>query len=322
LDRDPAETLVAPRAAAGCAAGAVRLREYFQASKSHNTRRAYAADWRDFSAWCSAHALSVLPAAAETVALYLSARAEAVKAGTLARRLSTISQAHQMAGFPSPAQSITVRAVMAGIRRSKGTAQQGKRAMLTEDLRELISHTGDDTIGKRDRALLLTGFAGAFRRSEIVAFNTGDVEFTPDGAVLHQRRSKTDQEGAGRRVGIPFGSTPATCPVRALRSWIEAAGSSGPLFRRVTKGGKILAGRLSDKAVARIVKLRAVRAGLDPAQFSGHSLRAGLATAAARAGVSERAIMRHTGHRSLATLRNYIREGSLFLENPAAKVGL
>jgi site-specific recombinase XerD len=300
----------------------VRLGEYLQASKSRNTRRAYAADWRDFSAWCSAQGFAALPAAPETVALYLSARAEAVKTSTLARRLSTLSQAHQMAGFPSPAQSITVRTVMAGIRRSRGAAREAKKAILTEELRELLATTGDDAIGRRDRALLLTGFAGAFRRSELVAFNTGDVEFTPEGVVLHQRRSKTDQEGAGRKVGIPFGSNPLTCPVRALQSWMEAAGSPGPLFRRITKGGRILAGRLSDKAVARIVKLRAVRAGLDPAPFSGHSLRAGLATAAARAGVSERAIMRHTGHKSLATLRSYIREGTLFAENPAAKVGL
>lgn len=313
---------MAPQAAAAPGAGAARLRAYFEASKSANTRRAYAADWRDFSAWCSAHALSALPAAPETVALYLSARAEAVKAGTLARRISTISQAHQMAALPSPTQSFTVRAVMAGIRRSQGTAQQGKKAMLTDELRALISHTGDDTIGRRDRALLLTGFAGAFRRSELVAFNAEDVEFTADGAILHQRRSKTDPEGAGRKVGIPFGSTPITCPVRALQSWIDAAGGQGPLFRRVSKAGRVLPGRLSDKAVARIIKQRAARAGLDPAQFSGHSLRAGLATAAARAGVSERAIMRHTGHKSLATLRTYIREGSLFLENPAAKVGL
>jgi integrase len=177
--------------------------------------------------------------------------------------------------------------------------------------------------GTRDRALLLVGFAGAFRRSELVGLDIADLEFGRDGLVVTVRRSKTDQEGQGRRVGIPYGSHAETCPVRAAQEWVDLLDTtSGPLFRRIDRHGHIGAARLSDKAVALIIKRCARAAGLGAADLAGHSLRAGLATAAAAAGVSERAIMAQTGHRSLATVRKYIREGSLFLENAAGKVGL
>jgi len=169
----------------------------------------------------------------------------------------------------------------------------------------------------------LVGFAGAFRRSELVGLDIGDLEFGRDGLVVTVRRSKTDQEGQGRRIGIPYGSHPETCPVRAAQYWGDVLDTaSGPLFRRIDRHGHLGAGRLSDKAVALIIKRCARSAGLGSADLAGHSLRAGLATAAAAAGVSERAIMAQTGHRSLATVRKYIREGSLFLENAAGKVGL
>jgi site-specific recombinase XerD len=300
-----------------------KAEDYFRAAQSSNTRRAYAADWRDFSRWCAATGVASLPAAPETLVLYLSARADSVKSGTLTRRLSAIRQAHQAAGCESPTQHLAVGKLMAGIRRQKGTAQSRKRPLLTEDIRRLIAPLGDRLLELRDRALILAGFAGAFRRSELASLDVEDLEFTREGLVATIRRSKTDPEGQGRKVGLPYGSNPGTCPVRALKAWLEALGSDeGPVFRTVNRHGHLSSRRLTPQSVALIVKRLAGRAGLEAADLAGHSLRSGLATAAASAGVPERAIMAQTGHRSLTTLRKYIREGSLFVENAAAKVGL
>ncbi len=310
-------TLAALEEAAG------RARDYVDQARAHNTLRGYRADWAHFDTWCRDHELPSLPAAPESVALYLAALAETHKASTLQRRLSSISQAHKAAGYESPTGHAGVRAVWAGIRRARGVAQVGKAPAVTEDVRVMVAALPESLLGTRDRALLLLGFAGAFRRSELVSLDVGDVQETREGLVATLRRSKTDQEGEGRRVGIPYGSNPSTCPVRSLRGWLEASGiEAGPLFRGVDRHGRLLPNRLSDKAVALVVKRRAQGAGLDPSIYSGHSLRSGLATSAAAAGVSERAIMAQTGHRSLHVVRRYIREGSLFQENAAARVGL
>ena len=181
----------------------------------------------------------------------------------------------------------------------------------------------DRLIACRDRALLLLGFAGAMRRSELVGLDVADVVETADGLVVTIRRSKTDQEGQGRKIGIPYGSKLATCPVRSVRAWkTRAKITEGPLFRQVNRHGKVLEGRLGDRTVALVVKRAVAATGVDAASYAGHSLRAGLATAAAMAGVSERVIQGQTGHKSLPILRRYIREGSLFRENAAAEVGL
>ncbi|WP_309709653.1 tyrosine-type recombinase/integrase [Armatimonas sp.] len=181
----------------------------------------------------------------------------------------------------------------------------------------------DRLIACRDRALLLLGFAGAMRRSELVGLDVADVVEAADGLVVTIRRSKTDQEGQGRKIGIPYGSKLATCPVRSLRAWkVRAKITEGPLFRQVNRHGKVLEGRLGDRTVALVVKRAVAATGVDAASYAGHSLRAGLATAAAMAGVSERVIQGQTGHKSLPILRRYIREGSLFRENAAAEVGL
>ncbi|WP_394793451.1 tyrosine-type recombinase/integrase [Armatimonas sp.] len=181
----------------------------------------------------------------------------------------------------------------------------------------------DRLIACRDRALLLLGFAGAMRRSELVGLDVADVVETADGLVVTIRRSKTDQEGQGRKIGIPYGSKLATCPVRSVRAWkARAQVTEGPLFRQVNRHGKVLEGRLGDRTVALVVKRAVAATGVDAASYAGHSLRAGLATAAAMAGVSERVIQGQTGHKSLPILRRYIREGSLFRENAAAEVGL
>jgi integrase len=256
-----------------------------------------------------------LPAAPETVVLYLSTLAETAKVSTLTRRISAISQAHQAAGLETPTAHLMVRKLMAGIRRSKGTAQTGKRPLAAADLRALFAPLDSRRIlDVRDRALLLVGFAGAFRRSELVGLDVTDLAFNTAGLIVNIRRSKTDQEGQGRRVGIPYGSTPATCPVRALEAWLAALGADeGPLFRAINRHGQLAGRRLTAQSVALVIKRLAAQAGMEADDLAGHSLRAGLATAAAAAGVPERAIMAQTGHRSLATLRKYIREGSLLI---------
>jgi integrase len=181
----------------------------------------------------------------------------------------------------------------------------------------------DGLIGSRDRTLLLIGFAGAFRRSELVALNRDAVEITGDGLVITIKRSKTDQEGAGRKIGLPYAAHKETCPVRSLQEWLErSAITDGPLLRPINRHGHMAEGRLSSAAVGEIVKRHATAVGLDPTKFSGHSLRSGLATSAAAAGASERSIMAQTGHRSVNMVRRYIRDGSLFRENAAAVVGL
>ena len=306
------------------APAAARAQEYFRAAQAENTRRAYASDWKHFSAWCRAAGQASLPAAPETVVLYLSTLAETAKVSTLTRRISAISQAHQAANRETPTAHLMVRKLMAGIRRQKGTAQIGKRPLATADVRELLAPLDSRRIlDVRDRALLLAGFAGAFRRSELVGLDVTDLEFNGAGLIVNIRRSKTDQEGQGRRVGIPYGSNPATCPVRALEGWLAILGADeGPVFRAINRHGQLAGRRLTAQSVALVIKRLAAAAGMETKDLAGHSLRAGLATAAAAAGVPERAIMAQTGHRSLATLRKYIREGSLFLENAAARVGL
>lgn len=303
-----------------------QAREYMGQAKSRNTLRAYQADWRCFTAWCSKFGVSALPATPQTVALYLSMLADRCKPATLQRRLAAISQAHQTAGHETPTQAAPVRLVWAGIRRAKGVAQQGKAPAITAELRRMVDTLDETMIGVRDRALLLVGFAGAFRRSELVGLDVQDAVLTSEGITVYIRKGKTDQEGVGRKVGLPYGSRPHTCPVRALLTWKEKSGiaglSEGPLFRSVNRHGKVKQGRLSDRAVALVVKKVALAAGLDATLYAGHSLRAGLATSAAMAGVSERAIMNQTGHKSVTVARRYIRDGSLYRENAAAQVGL
>jgi integrase len=177
----------------------------------------------------------------------------------------------------------------------------------------MIDATDAGMIGIRDRAMILLGFAGAFRRSELVGLDIEDCAFNKDGLMVTLRRSKTDQESQGRKVGIPYGSNPETCPVRTMQAWMEqAAITSGPVFRSINRHGKVQPGRLSGIDVARVVKKLIQRTGLDPAKYAGHSLRAGHATTAAIGGASERSIQNQTGHKSVQMLRRYIRDGNLF----------
>lgn len=297
----------------------------FRAARAGSTLRAYAHDWQQFGSWCEQSGFASLPAAPQTVVLYGT---DLVKNGgrklnTLARRLAAISQMHQRCGFESPTRSWGVKQFLQGLRREMGIAPARKRPVLVSDLKQMLAELPESLLGKRDRALLLVGFTGAFRRSELVALNAEDLEETAAGLVLTLRRGKTDQEGEGRKIGIPRGADPDTCPAAALQDWRASAHiEAGPIFRVMNRHGQVLAKRLSAEAVAIVVKRCVAKLGHDPAAFAGHSLRAGLATSAAAAGKSERAIMNQTGHRSVATVRRYIRDGSLFLENAAAKIGL
>jgi len=311
------------------AAELVRLagetRQFLAASKAASTRRAYRADWDHFEAWCRHHSLAALPATPETVALYITALAASHKPATLRRRLTVIGLAHQAARHPSPAsmQQTLVGETLKGIRRTLGTAQTGKRPFFTEQVRAMIRGLPANLQGVRDRALLLMGFAGGFRRSELAGLAVEDIALEKDGLVIALHRSKTDPEGRGRKVALPYGSKPETCPVRAYAEWLEAAGlRQGALFREIDRHGRLGAKPLHKDSVGLIVKRAAARIGLNAAQYAGHSLRAGLATQAYLNGANELAIMQQTGHRSLATVRKYIREQSLFRDNPAGKLGL
>jgi integrase len=305
------------------ARGLKRVREFVGASKAENTLRGYRSDWLEFCGWCETRGLVPLPAAPDVVAAYIADCADHLKVGSIQRRLNAIAEAHKAAGLETPTHAGLVRNTLKGIRRTLGTAPAQKTAALTDDVRAMVEAADDGLIGARDRALVLLGFAGAFRRSELVALDVADCTFGRDGLTVTLRRSKTDQTGAGRSVGVPYGANPETCPVRTLQAWLEAAVvTDGPVFRSINRHGRVQTSRLSGIDVARIVKKLAIRAGLDAAKYAGHSLRAGHATAAAIAGASERSIMRQTGHRSVQMVRRYIREGNLFRENSAGKLGL
>jgi integrase len=264
-----------------------------------------------------------LPAAPDTVAYYLTDKSVRLKVSTLQRRLATIAEAHRAAGHASPNGHPQVRLVWQGIRRDKGVAQDHKKPALTRCIRLMVGRLPDNLLGVRDRALLLLGFAGAMRRSELVGLDVSDVAQAEEGLVITIRKSKTDQVRLGRKVGIPFGSSAETCPVRAVHAWLSASGIvDGPLFRAVNRHGHLMQKRLSDRTVAEVVKRSLTSAGMSRRGYSGHSLRAGFVTQAAMAGVSERSIQEQSGHRSLVVLRRYIRDGSLFRENAAAKIGL
>ena len=303
---------------------ATTAKEFLEAGLSPATKRAYKADWLDFSAFCARHGVAPLPVSPEFLIFYLSQLAtEGRKVATIQRRASAIAQAHRLAGFDSPTESEPVRQVLRGIRRTKGTAPVQKAPAKTGTLLRMLATCPDNLLGARDRALLLLGYAGAFRRSELVALDLENLSFTDEGVLVSVIRSKTDQEGRGRTVGIPYGSSPQSCPVRNLKHWLEVSRiETGPLFRAVSRHAQLANARLSEKAVALVIKRAVGKAGLDESKFSGHSLRAGHATQAAANGASDRAIMGQTGHRSRAMVDRYVRGGRVFAENSAMNLGL
>lgn len=282
---------------------------YIAAALANNTRQSYQGDLQDFLRWGGA-----VPCTPETLASYIADRAEIHNPHTIARRIVGISRAHVSQGLPNPAKNDLVRVVLRGVRKTHGKPQRQAAPLLKQDLLSLLPHM-HGTKGVRDRALILLGFAAALRRSELVALDTTDLQFVSEGLVVHLRRSKTDQEGEGRKIAVPWGRTSA-CPVKAVQHWLEFAQiTAGAIFRSVSKGGSINGERLSAQSVALIVKDYAQAAGLPASEFSGHSLRSGLVTSAAMAGVATHKIQQQSGHRSLEMLNRYIRDASLFENN-------
>ena len=332
----PAETIAAEvveTALAGPGGGAVatradldglagQARAFAEGARAAATRRAYQSDWHHFANWCTAAGLPALPVAPQTVGLFLAAHADALAVATLTRRLSAVAVAHRMAGLHLDTRSPGIRDVMRGLRRAKGVAPRAAGALTVPLARRLVATCdGGRLIDVRVRALILVGLGSALRRSELVALDVADIAVLPEGLRILVRRGKSDQEGEGRVVAIGRTGSP-TCPPTAYAAWIAAAGiTDGAAWRSISRHGRV-GGRLPDRAVSEAVKSRAARAGLDPAGFSGHSLRAGLATSAAAAGVEEREIARVTGHRSMAVLRKYIREGEVWRRNVASEIGL
>jgi integrase len=301
-------------------ADVARARHFAEQATAPNTRRAYAADWRAFASWCQARAVEAERAAPALVAVYLASMADAgAPAPTIERAYAGVASAlreHHPEEWPLGRRPPACGQVLRGIRRVASHRVTPKRAAVLAELDELLAACSDGIAGLRDRAVLLVGFAGAMRRSELVGLDVGDCAFVDEGLRVIVGRSKTDPTGKGLEKGIARGRKAYRCPVRALRAWLDAAGIlEGPVFRRVTKGGKVLPKRLGDRSVALIVKRAAQGAGLPWAQFAGHSLRAGFVTEAARQRKPLDAMMRQTGHRSVASLLLYIRHATIFEEN-------
>ena len=282
-------------------------------SKSVNTLRAYESDYRDFSSFCVKNNFSSLPADPKILSLYLTHLSQTFKFSTLKRRIASISVVHKLKGHYIDTKHPIIRENLLGIKRIKGSNQKAKKPILINDLKliiDVISKANIREIPKtRDKALILIGFAGGFRRSELVALDNDDVEFVREGVKIFIKRSKTDQSGEGMTKAIPSFENAFYCPVLHLQDWM-AKGKS--------KNKKIFP--ISDKSVALIIKKYANLAGLDGNKYAGHSLRSGFATSTAESGAEERNIMAMTGHKTTQMVRRYIQEANLFKNNALNKI--
>jgi site-specific recombinase XerD len=288
-----------------------------KAEKALSTRKAYGTDFRLFKVYCDAKGVSALPASPETVAAYIAAEAKTAKPSTIGRRVAAIRYAHKLAGLETPTDAEGVKATMRGIRRTFGGARNKKAPAVAAKMHSMVATAPDGLAGLRDRALLLLGFAGAFRRSELVALNVADIEENETGLLVTIRGSKTDQERQGVTIAITRGDI--ACPVKALRAWLDTAGiDAGPIFRPIDKAGTVRPSRLTCRSVANIVKAYAGRAGFDASTFSGHSLRSGFLTSAAGKGASIFKMMDVSRHKSVDTLRGYVRDAELFKDHAGA----
>ena len=312
-----AQTDLSPVPAAGQALSP-QASKYARQARAASTVRAYRAAWSEFQSFAQARAEAALPATANLVAEYISALADhGEKPATIQVKLAAIAAAHRLAKQPDPTVDEDVRMTMAGIRRQRGTAPQKKAPALLPDVQKMLAALPDTLAGRRDRALLLIGFAGAFRRSELVDLDVADIRLDTK-VTIKVKRAKTDQEGQGLTKVIPRLTDKALCPVTALQDWLEASGiQSGAVFRQIDRWGQVRQRRLTPQSVALIIKLAAKRAGLESRQFAGHSLRSGFITEAAQAGVLSRDIMAQTGHKSEAVMRDYIQDAGLGALNAA-----
>ena len=297
-----------------------------QSSKANNTVRAYKSDFNDFGLFCVKNGFKSLPTEPNIVSLYLTyLSTKDAKMSTLKRRLVSISVIHKLKGHYLDTKHPSIIENIMGIKRRKGSIQKGKKPILINNLKEIINVIDElkrEEIKKiRDRSIILIGFSGGFRRNEIVSLDFDDLDFVTEGIKINLKRSKTDQYGEGTVKGLPYFENSRYCPVLSIQKWIEISKiSSGPLFRRFTKGSNLSENRLTDQTVALLIKEYLQLAGIDSKNYSGHSLRSGFATAAAESGAEERSIMAMTGHKSTEMVRRYIKEANLFKNNALNKI--
>lgn len=295
-------------------------------SKAENTVDAYESDWMDFVDWCQHKQESFFPSSPEIIVNYINDLADYAKANTISRRISALSENFNASGIESnPCSAPIVKQAMRGIRRSLGTYQQGKTPILLDDLMDIIEYMETADIAPiqklRDKAILLLGFMGAFRRSELSALTVESLNFLPQGLEIFVTNSKADQEGQGAIVAIPYIDNESLCAVRAVKGWLRFVPiTTGPIFRGFTKSMTIRKTAISDKSIADIVKYYMASIGEDPSLYGAHSLRHGFATTAAHYGVEERNIMKQTRHHSVNMVRRYINEANKFVDNPISSI--
>jgi len=296
-----------------------------KSSKANNTLRAYKSDFKDFGGFCAKHGFDSLPTEPKVVSLYLTHLSKNSKISTLRRRLVSIGMVHKLKGHYLDTKHPIIIENLLGIKRVKGSYQKGKKPILINHLKSIINIIDEQKIDEikkaRDKALLLVGFAGGFRRTELISIDYEDLEFVTEGVKIIIKRSKTDQFGEGMTKGIPYFSNQKYCPVNNLKKWIELSNvKSGPIFRRFAKGSVLTNYRLTDQSVVLIIKIYLNLAGIENKNYSGHSLRSGFATVAAESGADERSIMTMTGHKTTQMVRRYIREANIFKNNALNKI--
>lgn len=299
---------------------------YARQALSKASLRAYRADWTHFLDWCGERGLSGLPATVETVCDYLASMAETHARATIERRLVTIAQAHKLANQPWVPGHPRIRATLRGMFRLHGRPPVKAAAIELDEVRKILAALPASTVGLRDRAILLLAFAGALRRSEIARLRRTDIAIGREGLRVLLTRSKSDQTGEGQVIGIPRGQNRQTCPVEALIRWLRAAPTEGAIFRGIRADGTVLDAPLHPNSVGEIIKTRAAQAGLRPEsaaeRITAHGLRVGCITALYKSGISDEAIMGHSRHRDLKTMRGYVRRGRLMKESPVRALGL
>ena len=295
-------------------------------SKANNTIRAYRSDFKDFSTFCAKNAFKSFPTESKIVALYITyLSSKGVKISTLKRRLVSIGVIHKLKGHYLDTKHPIIIENLMGIKRKKGSFQQGKKPILINQLKAVINVIDNEKTKEikkyRDKTIILIGFGGGFRRAELVSIDYNDLEFVQEGVKITIRRSKTDQFGEGMVKGLPYFTNELYCPVINLKKWLELSNiKSGPIFRRFTKGSSLTRDRLTDQSVVLLIKNYLNLAGIENTNFSGHSLRSGFATVAAESGADERSIMAMTGHKTTQMVRRYIREANIFKNNALNKI--
>ena len=296
-----------------------------KSSKANNTLRAYKSDFKDFGAFCVKHGFNSMPSNPKIVSLYLTHLSAQSKVSTLRRRLVSIGVVHKLKGHYLDTKHPVIIENLMGIKRKKGSIQTGKKPILINHLKQIINVIEEQKIDEikkfRNKTLILVGFGGGFRRTELISIDHEDLDFVEEGVKITLRRSKTDQFGEGFVKGLPYFNNEKYCPVTSLKNWIELSKiKTGPIFRRFAKGSILTNHRLTDQSVVLIIKDCLDLAGIENKNFSGHSLRSGFATVAAESGADERSIMAMTGHKTTQMVRRYIREANIFKNNALGKI--